>query len=317
MRSRIAALGALLTLALAATPVAAVTKGGVDDAGEHPMVGQLLFYLPDSPSSPYPNSTGGWGSCTGTLLNSTVIVTAGHCTFGVGLEGESTTTAADRFTAANGNGSGGTDIWFTTVADGSQWDGFPASSSFTTEEARYEARAAWADANWLSGTAYPHPEYDDRQFFMHDLGVVVLDASDAVTGIDYAEAVDEVGYLDRYGAKRNAHRFEVVGYGLNEVTGAGKVQLGGDVRMKAEPRLVNLKQQPSGHWMVISNNANTGGTCYGDSGGPTFDNTNSTLVVAVTSFGLSPNCRGIGGAYRLDQPDDQAFLAQFGVATPG
>ena len=35
--------------------------------------------------------------------------------------------------------------------------------------------------------------------------------------------------------------------------------------------------------------------------------------VAVTSFGLSPNCTGIGGAYRLDQPDDLEFLASFGV----
>jgi hypothetical protein len=39
----------------------------------------------------------------------------------------------------------------------------------------------------------------------------------------------------------------------------------------------------------------------------------SRLVVAVTSIGQSPNCGGIGGAYRLDQPDDQAFLASFGV----
>jgi hypothetical protein len=44
-----------------------------------------------------------------------------------------------------------------------------------------------------------------------------------------------------------------------------------------------------------------------------FDNTNSNLVVAVTSFGFSPTCSGVGGSYRLDQPDDLAFLASFGV----
>jgi hypothetical protein len=33
----------------------------------------------------------------------------------------------------------------------------------------------------------------------------------------------------------------------------------------------------------------------------------------VTSFGLSPNCTGIGGAYRLDQPDDLEFLADHGI----
>ena len=57
----------------------------------------------------------------------------------------------------------------------------------------------------------------------------------------------------------------------------------------------------------------TGGTCFGDSGGPTFDDTNSLLLVAVTSFGYSPNCTGVGGAYRLDQPDDLEFLADHGI----
>jgi hypothetical protein len=33
----------------------------------------------------------------------------------------------------------------------------------------------------------------------------------------------------------------------------------------------------------------------------------------VTSFGYSPNCTGVGGAYRLDQPDDLAFLASHGI----
>ena len=70
---------------------------------------------------------------------------------------------------------------------------------------------------------------------------------------------------------------------------------------------------PANTYIVISNNTATGGTCFGDSGGPTFDNTSSNLVVAVTSWGQSPNCGGNGGAYRLDQPDDQAFLAGFGI----
>jgi secreted trypsin-like serine protease len=83
--------------------------------------------------------------------------------------------------------------------------------------------------------------------------------------------------------------------------------------MKSEPKLDSLNSQPPDTYMIISNNVATGGTCFGDSGGPTFDNTNSNLVVAVTSFGESPNCGGIGGVYRLDQPDDLAFLAGFGI----
>jgi hypothetical protein len=35
--------------------------------------------------------------------------------------------------------------------------------------------------------------------------------------------------------------------------------------------------------------------------------------VAVVSFGTSTTCSGTSGAYRLDQPDDLAFLATFGI----
>jgi hypothetical protein len=83
--------------------------------------------------------------------------------------------------------------------------------------------------------------------------------------------------------------------------------------MKAEPRLLNLVSNPKDTYIQLSNNPHTGGTCFGDSGGPTFDTTDSFLLVAVTSFGYSPNCTGVGGAYRLDQPDDLAFLADHGI----
>jgi activator of 2-hydroxyglutaryl-CoA dehydratase len=38
--------------------------------------------------------------------------------------------------------------------------------------------------------------------------------------------------------------------------------------------------------------------------------------VAVNSFALNDNCAGTTGAYRIDQADDLAFLATFGI-TPG
>ena len=91
MRTRIAALVALLAVLLSTTPANTVTKGGVPDAGEHPMVGQLVFYVPDALPSPYgADQPGGWFSCSGTLLSGTVVVTAGHCTFAIGLDSVST-----------------------------------------------------------------------------------------------------------------------------------------------------------------------------------------------------------------------------------
>lgn len=314
MRTRVAALAALLSLALAATPVAAITKGGSDDDGEHAMVGQLVFYVPDATPSPY-DEPGGWFTCSGTLVSGTVVVTAGHCTFAVGLDSVSTTTEENRITAADGNGSGGNDMWFTTRADGHQWDGWPltyasdGSLNYSTQAARYAARSGFlnGDADWVRAHAYPHPLYDDILFYLHDAGVVVLDESRAGP---YATIAEE-DYLDRYAGSRSDHRFEVVGYGLNKVLPFA--DFGGDTRMKAEPRLLNLTSNPKDTYVQLSNNPSTGGTCFGDSGGPTFDTTDSFLLVAVTSFGHSPNCTGNGGAYRIDQPDDLDFLADFGI----
>jgi Trypsin len=317
MRRRLAAMAALLSILLAAAPAAAVTKGGVPDAGEHPMVGQLVFYVPDALPSPYGDEQpGGWFSCSGTLLNATVVVTAGHCTFAVGLDGESTTTEDDRFTAADGNGSGGNDTWFTTTEDGSQWNGWPTTFdangdlNFPTQEARYDARVAFLEGNskWVRATSYPHPLYDDRAFYIHDAGVIELD--EGIDVDDYG-SIPTADYLQKYAGARNEHRFEVVGYGLQREHPIFEIE--GDTRMKADVRLLNLVSNPKKTYIQLSNNPSTGGTCFGDSGGPTFDTTTSFLVVGVTSFGLSPNCTGIGGAYRLDQPDDLDFLADHGI----
>ncbi|HEX5589150.1 MAG TPA: trypsin-like serine protease [Candidatus Limnocylindrales bacterium] len=328
MRHRLAVATALIALLFTASSVAAVTKGGVADDGEHPMVGQLVFYVPDAlPSIFGPEQPGGWFTCSGTLVSPTVVLTAGHCAFAIGEDSASTTTEENRFTATNEdgtpNGSGGNDVWFTlNEGDGDDadtepehWEGWPLNFTpdgdlnFANQAARYAARSGFLNANplWIRATSFPHPSYDDRAFYLHDAGVIVLDEAQAGP---YATIAGE-DYLQRYAGSRSAHRFEVVGYGLQRSHPVFEVD--GDTRMKADVRLLNLVSNPKDTYIQLSNNAHTGGTCFGDSGGPTFDTTDSLLVVAVTSFGLSPNCTGIGGAYRLDQPDDLDFLADFGI----
>ncbi|HEX2754996.1 MAG TPA: trypsin-like serine protease [Candidatus Limnocylindrales bacterium] len=300
------AVALLATLALAA-PVAAITNGS-PDAGEHPYVGELLFYVPDVPSSRF-TDPGGWFTCSGTLLSPTIVVTAGHCTFGVGLNSVSTTHNGADTDAAHG-GVGGNDVWI-SFAEVPDFNILPPSSTFTTQAARY---AAWSSAlngssEWHRATATPHPLYDDLAFFVHDAGVLRLGSPVTMPTYGHVPTVD---YLNRYRSQpRNEHRFETVGYGLEQVQ--GKKAFGGDTRMQSHPKLDSLTSHPADTYMVLSNNTATGGTCFGDSGGPTFDDTSSNLVVAVTSWGQSPNCGGKGGVYRLDQPDDQAFLAGFGI----
>ena len=62
--------------------------------------------------------------------------------------------------------------------------------------------------------------------------------------------------------------------------------------------------------LLLSNNAATGGTCFGDSGGPNFLG-DSMVVAAVTSFGLNSTCGGTGGVFRVDRPDVLAFVNSF------
>ena len=77
---RLALIGAVVaTLALAA-PVGAITNGQPDD-GEHPYVGELFFYVPSEADDRFTDG-GSWFNCSGTLISPTVVLTAGHCTFG-------------------------------------------------------------------------------------------------------------------------------------------------------------------------------------------------------------------------------------------
>ena len=100
-------------------------------------------------------------------------------------------------------------------------------------------------------------------------------------------------------------------------TAARRPRFGGDTRRKADRRLTSFKGAYGYKDISVefshAGRDTTGGTCFGDSGGPTFDIstpalTEQNLIVAVTSFGLNSNCNA-SGSYRLDQPDDIAFLA--------
>ena len=176
-----------------------------------PYVGQLFFYVPDD-VDPRFDDPGSWFNCSGTLLSPTVVATAGHCTFAVGLDGASTT-------AGGGDGTGGNDVWlsFSEVPD---YDGINPSSAYGRDEnqGRYEDRVLWIEGNddWVRGTAYSHPSYDNNAFFLYDLGIVVLDEPVDTRG-QYGTLPEE-GYIDTFFAQpKNDKRFEPVGYGLKRV----------------------------------------------------------------------------------------------------
>lgn len=208
--------------------------------------------------------------CSGTLMAAQVFLTAGHCT-------EAPAASAE--------------IWFAADMTNAALHGYP----FTGE---------------VSGTVYPHPDYDPNAFYYRDMGIVLLNTP--VAG-PYG-AAPALNSEDAWKTKRGQQKvtFDAVGYGLQESFPAQSANpsVGLRIRMIAHPKLdqINVPGYVGDFSLVLSNNAKTGGTCFGDSGGPNFL-AGTNVVAAVTSFGKNGNCAGQGGVFRMDRSWSLAFLA--------
>jgi V8-like Glu-specific endopeptidase len=218
--------------------------------------------------------------CSGTLLSPRIFLTAGHCT----------EAPAERIK-----------IWF--AAD--------VEAGIANGTIDYPAKG---DAE---GTPYTHPQYDPDAFFLHDLGVVVLDKP---VKKKYG-ALPKLDVLDRLAEqqRRQELTFTAVGYGLQQSfpDAASWKDQAEKIRMVARPHLIQINTAFTGDFsLLLSNNTRTGGTCFGDSGGPNFIGS-SNVIGGVTSYGLNDACGGTGGVYRVDRADDLDWLyGQFGDHLP-
>jgi hypothetical protein len=277
-RALAAALAAVLALAgMAVTPAAAITNGTLDGSG-HPYVGLMTAHAA--------NGNYLW-RCSGTLLNARVFITAGHCT------------EAPAASAV---------VFFDTgpiIPD-------PAFT-LTTRSCVGIAGYPCGGANSYTGAIHTHPQYDPNAFFLHDLGVVVLDGAGFNPGsFGRLPALNSLNTL-RVGPTTT---FTSVGYGLQASfpDAAARKDIAIRQRMVSHPWLLQINRGIVGDFsLLLSNNTASGGTCFGDSGGPNFRG-NTNIVAGVTSFGLNPTCGGTGGVYRVDKADDLTWLATFGVA---
>jgi len=104
-------------------------------------------------------------------------------------------------------------------------------------------------------------------------------------------------------------RFTAVGYGtVREDKRKGPQSLFFDgMRRYADQGFRSLTKS----WLNLSMNPSTGsgGTCYGDSGGPNFLG-NSRVIASITITGDAV-CRATNVTYRLDTPSARAFLDEF------
>jgi hypothetical protein len=117
---------------------------------------------------------------------------------------------------------------------------------------------------------------------------------------------------------QQARTFTAVGYGLQKSfpTAAAWKNSALRIRMVAHPHLIQINGGIVGDYsLLLSNNAHSGGTCFGDSGGPNFIG-NSNVIAGVTSFGLNGNCAGTGGVYRVDKADDLDWLEDVFAGNP-
>ncbi|MFU8872939.1 S1 family peptidase [Micromonospora sp. SL4-19] len=264
------------TFALLATaaPAAAIT-GGEPDGNRHPNVGLIMFY----------DETGRY-RCSATLISPTIVLTAAHCTQGT---------------------LGKTLVTFNSNIAEAPPSPFPVASN---PSAGYTAQEL-AAAGYLSGTASTHPQYSDFTDLnnWNDVGVVVLDKP--LTSIAPA-TVAPSKYLDQFAQpKLNKTIFDVVGYGTEvrkPESGPQKPQpmsypllrrYTTSPGQKLTPQVLQMNGNPN-------DNKGGGGTCFGDSGGPTFLN---GYLVAVTSYGYTDNCRYLGGYQRVDIPVVQNWLS--------
>ncbi len=139
----------------------------------------------------------------------------------------------------------------------------------------------------------------------HDLAVVLLDEAPSTTPAQLPTA----GLLNSTDLR--SQTFTAVGYGTvrsSSTTGPNAFFFD-STRRYAEQFFLSL--EPA--WLNLSENPSTGsgGTCYGDSGGPHFlGGVTSNLEVAITVTGDAV-CRATDKTYRLDTPSARDFLGQY------
>jgi secreted trypsin-like serine protease len=275
-RTALLTLAALMVVTFAR--IKAVTDGKLD-GNAHPAVVLLLMEVGGKPAF----------RCSGTLLSATVLLTAGHCT-------------------NNFPGSPYTGMRVFTESDVQA--GIGVTNNYPFAGPNSVEAVAWA----------AHPLYETGSFVLHDVGVVVLQAPGVVLPASQYGVLPSVDQLDSLKKQRGQKdvTFTAVGYGLQESFPDQAMFLATNSRTRymATPHLlqINVPGFTGDFSMLLSNNHSTGGTCFGDSGGPNFLGSGSTetkTVAGITSFGINGNCAGTGGVFRTDRQNVLDFVSSY------
>ncbi|HEX8138418.1 MAG TPA: trypsin-like serine protease [Pyrinomonadaceae bacterium] len=284
---RLYSLFALLLAAMAITLLVvpprarAITYGFNDTKNTYSNVGAFIVKAPDGKIYPI---------CTGTLIAPDVFLTASHCT-----------------------------QYFTQELAPL---GYTAYVSF-------DKSIAFGDLTNLKKTSLipvtevvTNPNYNQSQSDSGDIAVLIIPES-YTKGITPAQ-LPTCGLLDQLVAQNGLKNavFTNVGYGLqNRVVGGG-VPYFQDTN--PIPRMYSFSSFNSlnGGYLRLSQNPSTGngGTCFGDSGGPTFLTVNGQQILVAIVITGDAVCRSTNVVYRLDTASVRQFfqyvMTTYGVTIP-
>jgi secreted trypsin-like serine protease len=191
---------------------------------------------------------------------------------------------------------------FLTAAHCDISDETGTNTVYVTFDQRYTSRS-----KLYKGTFIAHPDaWSTGINNPNDVAVVIFDR--AIRGIQPAE-VAELGLLDQMkaeGTLTQSTAFTSVGYGAQEP--GHKNQL---TYLDTREYAVGYFNSLGPGMLHISQNVKTGsgGTCFGDSGGPQFLG-DTNIVVSITVTG-DMFCKALNTTQRVDIASVQDFLSQY------
>jgi hypothetical protein len=263
---------ALAMAGLVATPSDAITGNFVPDY-EHEYVGLIVFY---DESGEFVHR------CSGSLISPTVFLTAGHC---VTIDDETGELAASaRIYFEQDAGADYDPETDTPASSGYPYTGGVTASTFYAFD--------------YQGITVPAMN--------NDVGLVILDEP---YELETYGSLAAPGTLELYGTGPDA-RVTVSGYGVTYVNGNPAATVSYRSRLMVDTWIIGIGGVANDLNVQLSSapGRGGGGTCFGDSGGPTLLYGTDTIV-AVTSFGMSANvCGGTEFNFRVDTAEVQEWM---------
>ena len=165
--------------------------------------------------------------------------------------------------------------------------------------------------DFTMGTFHPHPEWclgcapGLPRFDTRDVAVIALSAPRNPGSF---AALPDPGLVD---ALPMGTYVDIVGYGVQGfLRGGGKPrQVFLFTRYHAPSQLIESNHVHSAEFIKLTANPSkgTGGTCFGDSGGPDLLG-GTNIILAVNSYVTNGNCAGVTYSNRVDLPDMLSFI---------